>query len=80
MAEVTIRVCDVCQQGDDVTTYRITRDGESRVLDLCDKHNGTIEEMFKEAQVVRRGVRQRRTFSDSVTTLEEIEKRKRTSA
>lgn len=44
MAEVTVKVCDVCQdRGRTARTYSITQGDRSRTLDLCDVHSRGIE-------------------------------------
>lgn len=43
MAEVLVRVCDVCMSpGDTVRHYSITVDDDTITMDLCDQHAGPI--------------------------------------
>lgn len=76
MAKVrlTLTVCDECGDRERaVKRYRITRDGASRGFDLCEEHAKPLEALLKKS-LARKRVRR---TEDAVTTVEEIEKRKR---
>lgn len=77
----SVTVCDVCQEiGKPTTAYRITSEGRAVSTDLCSRHNGPLEAVLDrtapgvpEEPAPRRGRRSRLT----VTTMDEIEQRKR---
>lgn len=86
MAEVLVRVCDVClTPGDTVRHYTITVGDDSITLDLCDKDAGPVSPAVwkkqpepqakrpaKKAPAKRTGRPRQRTM-----TLEEIEELKK---
>jgi|GEM_PF-2473881 len=73
MAQVTITVCDICQAPDRSTTrYRVARRGASAQTDRCEEHGAELEAIV---QSVER--KPRHDWTERVTTLEELERRKR---
>lgn len=80
MAKVTITVCDVCHDPERTTaTYRMGQVGALRSVDLCNEHAKPIEDILAAKPAKSRAPR-RRTFDQAVTTIEEIEARKKKQA
>lgn len=51
MAIIEVRVCDTCEAQGDITTWTISRDQETRHVDLCDRHGEALARLFGGAEV-----------------------------
>lgn len=79
MAEVTIRVCDLCQGSDPQTAtdaFSITNGGRTRELDVCPEHASGLADAMAAGHVPKPRARPRRSGrggSIEVTPMEQIE-------
>lgn len=72
VARKQIIVCDVCERvGRGTDHYRITTGGKRYELELCSEHAAPLRSIL-EAHEPKRP----RRFEDTITTMEEIERRK----
>lgn len=77
MAKRQVVVCDVCERIDRPTkTYRITRDGTRYDIELCTEHSRPLETVLSKASSAR-PVRKATRFEEAITTMEDLEQRKR---
>lgn len=82
MVKLSMTVCDVCKSVDKPTeSYRITHAGKVVHLDLCSDDAGPLLEVIQHAAevsgVTAKGKPGRKPSPIVVTTMEEIEQRKR---
>lgn len=83
MVQVTIRVCDVCKEPDkDTRAYEVRQETRKARIDLCADDAAPLEAFLdqeppKDQPGSVDGTQRRGRRSSRVTTIEEIEERKR---
>lgn len=84
MADITIKICDMCDQHTEGTeSFTLTHGSKSKQFDLCDAHALPLIQAWDAGRVAPRPTESKRKRSSShpasrlqVTTLDEIEKSK----
>lgn len=83
--KVTLTVCDVCRDPAlPATTYQVASNGRSAETDRCEAHGKPLEQVFDTPETpspmtASAAPAKRRRGRTPVTTMEEIEARKRTT-
>lgn len=79
MAKITVTVCDECGVQDGVKHYDIKEANRKGSVDLCGVHGASLEQLLGAAPKTTQKPRGTRSRARKVTTMEEIEKLKKSS-